>query len=378
MNPAFSSLSPLDPSNYLTDISPSSLGEPPGLSRVHAHSQHSYESSQILTPSGRRHDLPDAVRDFVRDSRVSDKESLRGILNQFEKTQLVEMLCSSSFMSDEVREAVSQVVASSTTFRRLLVRNIPFQATSDHVKNLFGNLFGGVEEGAVVYDRATGRSKGFAFLTFESVLAACNAVCASNREEISMDGRFIYLKFAADRLDHDSGVITSPVSPTNMVKLFVYNLSPLTTNESLRAVFGLYGELDECSVVFDPQGRSKRFAFVTFSKEEDAWRCLQEPNRTIDGRMTFTHLACEGRNKTPRSSTAATGSRTPRHLPTTPQEASSVFTPPSATQGLLMGQEILSHWLNELSQETASTQISAEAQQLLDSFNAELAKADQC
>ena len=359
-------------SNYMADISPSAYEDagPPGLGRM-ACQTGMYGSDQgsfgLPTPSGRRHDLPDTVRTFVRDSRNVGKDELRAILTQFEKTQLVEMLVAAAVSADDVKESLCNMVATSTTFRRLLVRNIPFQATSEGVKSMFANLFGPVEEGAVVYDRNTGRSKGFAFLTFESVISACNAVCSSLREEIVMDGRTVYLKFAADRLDHDAlgltgGGACSPISPS-MVKLFVYNLSPVTTNDSLRAVFSQYGDLEECAVVFDPQGRSKRFAFVTFSSEEDAWRCLQEPNRTIDGRMTFTHLACEGRNKTtPRGSlsSASTGRlMTPRSqlimTPTSQGEPANVFTPPSTSQGLLLGQEILSQWLNELSQESENS-----------------------
>ena len=348
----------IDPTCY-PDMSPASAVEaPPGLS-LDPRSRltpmhHGYSdpgSIGLLTPSGRRHDLPEIVRDFVKSPHSIDKDELRTILNQFEKTQLVEMLCNASLLSDEVKESVSGLVSTSTTFRRLLVRNIPFQSTSESVKSMLASLFGPVEEGAVVYDRNTGRSKGFAFVTFEDVLAACNAVCSSHREELSIDSRLVYLKFAADRLDHDAQPPT-PSPSSAMVKLFVYNLAPHTTSESLRMVFGQYGELEECAVVFDQQGRSKRFAFVTFFREADAWRCLQEPNRTIDGRMTFTHLACEGRNKPTGSTTP-----TPRAMPTPRTDKPSpssdsfthVFTPPADSSGVLAGEEFIAQWLTELS-----------------------------
>ncbi|KAF4706754.1 hypothetical protein FOZ62_004490, partial [Perkinsus olseni] len=236
----------------------------------------------------------------------------------------------------EVRDALRAVVGSNATFRRLLVRNISFQSSSDTVKNALGK-FGMIEEGTVVYDRHTGRSKGFAFVTFERVESACEAVSCSNQGKIYLDGRQLILKFAADKIDHDQqmGVIqalpsggereksaeisaassvgggsgqaaivsssdtgnrgaTATYSNQSMRKLFVYNLAPYTTSETLREVFGKYGPMDECIVVYDSAGKSKRYAFVTYSNVEDAWACLEEPHKTVDGRMTFTHLASEG------------------------------------------------------------------------------------
>ncbi|KAF4710490.1 hypothetical protein FOZ63_024823, partial [Perkinsus olseni] len=59
-------------------------------------------------------------------------------------------------------------------------------------------------------------------------------------------------------------------SNQSMRKLFVYNLAPYTTSETLRVseesmleVFGKYGPMDECIVVYDSAGKSKRYAFVT-------------------------------------------------------------------------------------------------------------------
>ncbi|KAF4652681.1 hypothetical protein FOZ61_009479 [Perkinsus olseni] len=284
----------------------------------------------------RRAELPETIRTFLDRPDEVARDDVRTIINNFEKTQLVELLAHASTISKEVRDALRAVVGSNATFRRLLVRNISFQSSSDTVKNALGK-FGMIEEGTVVYDRHTGRSKGFAFVTFERVESACEAVSCSNQGKIYLDGRQLILKFAADKIDHDQqmGVIqalpsggereksaeisaassvgggsgqaaivsssdtgnrgaAATYSNQSMRKLFVYNLAPYTTSETLREVFGKYGPMDECIVVYDSAGKSKRYAFVTYSNVEDAWACLEEPHKTVDGRMTFTHLASEG------------------------------------------------------------------------------------
>jgi RNA recognition motif-containing protein len=144
---------------------------------------------------------------------------------------------------------------------------------------------------------------------------------------IELNGRQVLIKFAADREDNSTdGLLamsstfgssvqsstpsrpflnrqTSSASTTASAprKLFVYNLSPNTTSESLGVVYGEYGPMEECFVVSDNNGVSKRYAFVTFFTEDSAWRCLEEPSKLVDGQMTFTHLASEG------PSTNATG-----------------------------------------------------------------------
>lgn len=268
--------------------------------------------------------LPEFIQCFVDGSTHLPRDSLRNMLSTLDKPQLIELLSQAIVASTEVHQTVAYTVSTLATFRRLLVRNIAFSSTSEEVKDLLSSRYGMIEEGTVVYDRNTNKSKGFAFVTFASVDSACQAVSDSVKGLVDLNGRPLFLKFAADKVDN-SAVSSGPpanssrpwtvpladLSPTSFEsvrspfvdpskqsrKLFAYNLSPLTTNESLANVFALYGPLEECLVVLDTMGVSKRYGFVTFLSEESAWDALQDPNKTIDGQMTFTHLASEGPNK---------------------------------------------------------------------------------
>lgn len=65
---------------------------------------------------------------------------------------------------------------------KLFVGNISWQATQQDLQDLFAQ-YGPVEEAVIIQDRATGRSKGFGFVTFSDDSAAAAAVQALNGQD---------------------------------------------------------------------------------------------------------------------------------------------------------------------------------------------------
>lgn len=63
--------------------------------------------------------------------------------------------------------------------QKLYVGNLNFEASEDQVRELFGT-FGEVQEAKVVMDRFTGRSRGFAFVRFDTAESAGKAKEALN------------------------------------------------------------------------------------------------------------------------------------------------------------------------------------------------------
>lgn len=61
--------------------------------------------------------------------------------------------------------------------------------------------------------------------------------------------------------------------------LFVRQLAYRTSSETLREVFGKYGELDDVKIPTDPSGRSRGFGFVTFRSDDDA----RQAREALDG-----------------------------------------------------------------------------------------------
>ncbi len=76
-------------------------------------------------------------------------------------------------------------------------------------------------------------------------------------------------------------------------KLYVGNLPWSVTNDSLRELFGAYGEVSEAIVISDRMsGRSKGFGFVTFVNEADSDKAIAEMhNKDVDGRKIVVNVA---------------------------------------------------------------------------------------
>lgn len=68
--------------------------------------------------------------------------------------------------------------------------------------------------------------------------------------------------------------------------LYVGNLSYDTTEETLRTLFAEHGEVESVNVITDRYtGRSRGFAFVEMSTDEEAQKAIGELNgHTVDGR----------------------------------------------------------------------------------------------
>jgi RNA recognition motif-containing protein len=69
-------------------------------------------------------------------------------------------------------------------------------------------------------------------------------------------------------------------------KLYVGNLSYSTTDESLRGAFSSFGTVDSAKVIMDREtGRSKGFAFIEMSSDEEAAAALAGlDGQEVDGR----------------------------------------------------------------------------------------------
>lgn len=82
---------------------------------------------------------------------------------------------------------------------------------------------------------------------------------------------------------------------TTLTKLFVGGLPYHTTDETLKAHFDQYGEIEEAVVITDRvTNKSKGYGFVTMADPESAKKAIQDPNPVIDGRKANVNLAYLG------------------------------------------------------------------------------------
>lgn len=82
-------------------------------------------------------------------------------------------------------------------------------------------------------------------------------------------------------------------------KLYVGNLNYDTTEDTLREVFEKHGTVESVNIITDRQtGRSRGFAFVEMSSEEEAKSALKKLNGTeVDDRTLKVDEARPRRNR---------------------------------------------------------------------------------
>ncbi len=78
---------------------------------------------------------------------------------------------------------------------KLYVGNLPFSATQAELEEAF-SAYGELEEVRLITDRDTGRSRGFAFVTFATQLAAESALEMNGKP---LDGRNLIVNIAKER-----------------------------------------------------------------------------------------------------------------------------------------------------------------------------------
>ena len=84
---------------------------------------------------------------------------------------------------------------------KLFVGSLPWSTTSETLKELFAT-YGEVTEAVVITDRATGRSKGFGFVTFAKPEDAQKALEMAGKE---VEGRAIVVNVAKPREERTGG-----------------------------------------------------------------------------------------------------------------------------------------------------------------------------
>ncbi|KWU43812.1 hypothetical protein RHOSPDRAFT_29504 [Rhodotorula sp. JG-1b] len=156
--------------------------------------------------------------------------------------------------------------------------------TTDDALQMYFEQFGEITHCTIMRDAESGRSRGFAFLTFKEP-SSVNAVMA---REHHLDGKNIDPKRAIPRSD---------TAKTD--KLFVRALPPSCTQESFRAYWRQFGAITDATLMMDKEtGRHRGFGFVNYERREDVDKVLQSGPHYMDGQMR-PHSSSERRMLTP-------------------------------------------------------------------------------
>lgn len=218
------------------------------------------------------------------------KEDAKKILDLFSKEQLLEILVGAAVSHPDVLDEIRKLADKDPAHRKIFVRGLGWDTTSETLKGIFSQ-FGEVEEGVVIMDKSTGKSRGFGFVTFRHMDGAQRALKEPSKR---IDGRMTVCQLAA------TGPTTqvSPSQEIAMRKIYVGNVPIELAADRLLAMFSQWGEIEEGPLGFDKfTGRSRGFALLIYKSAEAAKRALQEPIKTIDGHQMYCKLAAEGQKQ---------------------------------------------------------------------------------
>ncbi|KUI62903.1 hypothetical protein VP1G_10023 [Cytospora mali] len=142
---------------------------------------------------------------------------------------------------------------------KMFIGGLNWETTDESLRDYFSQ-FGEVTECTVMRDGATGRSRGFGFLTFKDPKTV-NVVMV---KEHYLDGKIIDPKRAIPRDEQEK---TS--------KIFVGGVSQETTDAEFREYFAQFGRVVDATLMMDKDtGRPRGFGFVTFESEAGVEACL--------------------------------------------------------------------------------------------------------
>ncbi|PKU66171.1 28 kDa ribonucleoprotein, chloroplastic [Dendrobium catenatum] len=167
---------------------------------------------------------------------------------------------------------------------KLYFGNLPYHCDSAQLAGIIQE-YASPEMVEVLYDRDTGRSRGFAFATMSTV-EDCEAVI-SNLDGSQYGGRTLRVNFS------NKPKPKTPLYPESEFKLFVGNLSWSVTSEALTQVFQEYGNLVGARVLYDGEtGQSRGYGFVCYSTKEEMEAAKEALNEVdLEGRAMRISLA---------------------------------------------------------------------------------------
>uniref|UniRef100_A0A2P2J969 UBP1-associated protein 2C n=1 Tax=Rhizophora mucronata TaxID=61149 RepID=A0A2P2J969_RHIMU len=222
-------------------------------------------------------------------------EDARRIMERFTAEQLLDILQTAAVRHPDVLDAVRSIADSDTTQRKLFVRGLGWETTTENLRTLF-SAYGELEEAVVIIDKNTGKSKGYGFVIYKHVDGAMLALKEPSKK---IDGRVTVTQLAAAG---NSGANNSNLAGGDvaMRKIYVANVPYDMPADKLLAQFAVYGDIEEGPLGFDKQtGKSRGFALFVYKTAEGAQAALVEPVKTIDGRQLNCKLAIDGKKGKP-------------------------------------------------------------------------------
>lgn len=156
---------------------------------------------------------------------------------------------------------------------KVFVGGLSWDTTNEGLRNYFSK-FGEVVEAVIMRDRASGRSRGFGFITFTDEAVADQV----SLETHVLDGRVIEAKKAVPREE-------MAIRGLKTKKVFVGGLPMSIGEDEFREYFERFGSVTDAQIMLERDtGRPRGFGFVTFENEDSVEKVLSV-NHELSGKI---------------------------------------------------------------------------------------------
>ncbi|KAK5137124.1 hypothetical protein LTR08_000629 [Meristemomyces frigidus] len=180
---------------------------------------------------------------------------------------------------------------------KMFIGGLNWETTDENMKQYFSQ-YGEVVECTVMRDGATGRSRGFGFLTFRDPKVV-NTVMV---KEHTLDGKLVRTGLPHALAAHKAN-IHKQIDPKRAIprdeqertaKIFVGGVSQDASQEQFSDFFKHFGNVLDATLMMDKEtGRPRGFGFVTFDSEAAV-------DRTLEGPLSICGKAIEVKRAQPR------------------------------------------------------------------------------
>ncbi|KUJ15728.1 RNA-binding domain-containing protein [Mollisia scopiformis] len=236
---------------------------------------------------------PFSVEIDVRDGKGANGNLTRGGKRSAGRNSFdyAEKFCTTS---NEAKSSEELDCGGQTKDTKMFIGGLNWETTDQSLKEYFSQ-FGEVLECTVMRDGASGRSRGFGFLTFKDARTV-NIVMV---KEHYLDGKIVRPDFSTkdNSLRRNPSTLLSPIKHSSSCftkidpkraiprdeqertsKIFVGGVSQEATEQDFKEYFMQFGRVVDATLMMDKDtGRPRGFGFVTFDSEAAVDQCLAQP-----------------------------------------------------------------------------------------------------
>ena len=155
---------------------------------------------------------------------------------------------------------------------KMFVGQIPRNMSEQELKQMFEE-YGPIYQLNILRDKQTGESKGCCFVTFFTRKSALDAQNALHNLK-TLNG-----------MHHPIQMKPADTENRNERKLFIGMISRTCEETDIKLMFSSYGQIEDCTVLRDTNGKSRGCAFVTYHKRQSAVNAIKSMHhsQTMDG-----------------------------------------------------------------------------------------------